>query len=42
MGEQSFRLTNLVRAEPDEALFSVPSDFRVLDGPKQIMYRSNR
>ena len=42
MGEQTFKLTNLVRAEPDASLFTVPPDFKVIDGPKQIMYRSNR
>jgi hypothetical protein len=42
MGEQTFRLTNLVRAEPDASLFTVPSDFTIVDGPKHIMYRSNR
>jgi len=43
MGEQTFRLTNVVRAEPDPSLFAVPSDFRIIDGgPKTIIYRRNQ
>jgi hypothetical protein len=42
MGEQTFRLTNLVRGEPDASLFGVPPDFKIVDGPQHIMYRSNR
>jgi hypothetical protein len=42
MGEQTFRLTNIVRAEPDASLFVVPPDFKVVDGPKTVVYRSNR
>jgi len=40
MGEQIFRLTNIVRAEPDPSLFTVPANFKILDGPKPIIYRS--
>jgi hypothetical protein len=40
MGEQTFRLTNIVRAEPDPSLFTVPPDFKIIDGgPKTIIYR---
>src|SRR6201987_3386671 len=42
MGEQTFQLTNIVRAEPDPSLFTVPSDFKIIDGPQKIVYRSNR
>jgi hypothetical protein len=42
MGEQTFKLTNLVRAEPDASLFTVPPDFKLADGPQHFMYRSNR
>jgi len=43
MGEQTFRLTNIVRAEPDLTLFAVPSDFKVIDGgPKTIIYRRSQ
>jgi hypothetical protein len=40
MGEQTFQLTNLVRAEPDPSLFTVPADFKIVDGPQpNIVYR---
>lgn len=43
MGEQTFRLTNIVRAEPDPSLFTVPADFKIIDGgPKTIIYRRNQ
>ena len=43
MGEQTFRLTNIVLAEPDPSLFAVPSDFKIIDGgPKTIIYRRNQ
>ena len=43
MGEQTFRLTNVVRAEPDPSLFTVPADFKIIDGgPKTIIYRRNQ
>ena len=42
MGEQTFQLTNIVRAEPDPSLFTVPSDFRIIEGPQKIVYRSNQ
>ena len=29
-GEQTYRLTNIVRAEPDPSLFSVPSGYKVV------------
>ena len=41
-GEQTFQLTNIVRAEPDASLFSVPSDFKIVDGPQPIIYRPNQ
>lgn len=42
-GEQTFRLTNIVRSEPDPWLFTVPADFRLLEGPQPIInYRPNR
>lgn len=42
-GEQTFRLTNITRAEPDASLFTVPADFRLLEGPQpMINYRPNR
>jgi hypothetical protein len=42
MGEQTFKLTNLVRTEPDASLFAPPPDFKVLDGPQRVMYHANR
>lgn len=45
MGEQTFQLTNIVRAEPDASQFTVPSDFKMQDGPDGkgnfIYYRPN-
>ena len=32
MGEQTFRLTNIVRADPSPSLFTVPADFKTVDG----------
>jgi hypothetical protein len=42
MGEQTFKLTNIVRTEPDPTLFTVPSDFKVMDGAEPIIYRANQ
>jgi len=40
IGEQTFRLTNIVRAEPSPSLFTVPADFRIVDDPAPIVYRT--
>lgn len=42
MGEQTFSLTNIARTEPDPSLFTVPADFKILEGPQPILYRSNQ
>ena len=42
MGEQTFRLSNLVRAEPNPALFTVPADFKIVDDPAPIVYRTKQ
>lgn len=42
MGEQTFQLTNIVRTEPDASLFTVPSDFRIVEGPQNVFYRSKQ
>ena len=42
MGEQTFQLTNISRNEPDASLFTVPSDFKLVEGQKTIIYRSNQ
>jgi hypothetical protein len=40
MGEQIFRLTNIVRAEPSPSLFTVPADFKIVDGQQPVLYRA--
>ncbi len=40
MGDQTFQLTNILRAEPDPSLFIVPSDFKILDTPGPILYKT--
>lgn len=42
MGEQTFQLTNLVRSEPDASLFTIPADFKIVEGPETVIYRSNQ
>ncbi len=43
MGEQTFKLTNIVRGEPDASLFTVPSDFKMIDGgTKTFFYRRSQ
>ena len=42
MGEQTFKLTNIVRSEPDASLFTVPADFKIVEGPQDVIYRSNQ
>jgi hypothetical protein len=42
VGDQTFQLTNIVRAEPDPSLFAVPSDFKTLDTPGPIVYKDFR
>jgi hypothetical protein len=39
-GEQTFRLTNIVRSEPDPSLFTIPADFKTVDagGRKNIFF----
>jgi len=39
MGEQTFRLTNITRTEPNPALFTVPADFKVVEGPQPVVYK---
>jgi hypothetical protein len=39
-GETTYRLTSIVRGEPDRALFEVPSDFKTVDQPVgDVLYR---
>jgi hypothetical protein len=42
MGEHTFKLTNIVRAEPDASLFTVPPDFKVTSGPQKFVYRMHQ
>lgn len=42
MGEQTFRLTNIVRTEPSSSLFTVPADFRIVDGPQPIFFQTKQ
>jgi hypothetical protein len=42
MGDQTYQLTNIVRAEPDSSLFTVPADFKVVDGPQPILFHTNQ
>jgi hypothetical protein len=42
MGEMTFQLTNIQRTEPDASLFTVPSDFTIVDGPQNVIYRSKQ
>ena len=41
MGDQTFKLSNIVRAEPDPSLFTIPPDFKVNDEPQPIVYKTS-
>jgi hypothetical protein len=38
MGESTYKLQNLVRGEPNPALFQIPSDYTTKDQPNQIFF----
>jgi hypothetical protein len=40
IGEQTFRLTDISRTEPNGSLFVVPGDFKIVDGPQPVLYRT--
>src|SRR5260370_10422214 len=42
MGEQPFRLPNILPTEPNPSLFTVPADFKIVDGPQPIFYRTKQ
>ena len=42
MGEQTFRLTNIVRTEPSPSLFAVPSNFKLVEGPQTIFFKTRQ
>jgi hypothetical protein len=39
MGETTYKLTNIVRSEPDASLFQVPDDYTVKDQPGNFVYK---
>jgi hypothetical protein len=41
LGEQTFKLTNIQRTEPDPSLFTVPADFKLTDGGQRFINRTN-
>lgn len=41
-GEQTYRLTNIIRSEPDPSLFTVPHGYRVLSEPPNVYKISTR
>ena len=42
MGVDTLQLTNISRSEPDPSLFTVPADFKIVDGPQPIIFRTNQ
>ena len=42
MGEQTFKLTNIQRGEPDPSLFTVPSDFKITEGGAKTDHLSDQ
>lgn len=42
MGDQTFQLTNIVRGDPDPSLFTLPADFKIVDGPQNFIYRTKQ
>ncbi len=42
MGEQTFRLTNITRMEPSASLFTVPADFKIVEGPQTFIYKTKQ
>lgn len=42
MGEQTFRLTNITLAEPSASLFTVPADFKIVEGPQTFFYKTKQ
>jgi hypothetical protein len=39
-GETSYEVTTLDKGEPSHALFEVPADYQVKDGPTRMLYQS--
>jgi hypothetical protein len=42
IGEQIFRLSNISVGEPDASLFVVPAGFRIVDGPRPIVFSTTQ
>jgi hypothetical protein len=42
MGVDTFQLSNISRTEPDPLLFTVPPDFKIVDGPQPFIFRTNQ
>jgi hypothetical protein len=42
IGEQIFRLTDIVVGEPDPSLFIIPAGFKIMDGPQPIVFGPNQ
>lgn len=42
IGEQTFRLTNIVIGDPDPSLFTIPAGFKITDGPQPIVFGPNQ
>jgi len=38
MGETTYKLTNIQRSEPSAALFQVPADYTIKEGPAKIFF----
>jgi hypothetical protein len=38
IGEQTFKLTNIQRGEPDPSLFTLPSDFKLTEGGAKTFF----
>jgi hypothetical protein len=41
MGDQTFKLTNIVRSEPDPSLFTIPADFKINEDAQPIVYKTS-
>jgi hypothetical protein len=42
IGDQTFRLKNVVIGEPDPSLFLIPAGFKITDGPQPIIFGPSR
>ena len=41
MGEATSQLYSILRTEPDTSMFTIPADFKVIDGPEMLIRRAN-